>query len=135
MSGPARRWMLLCSILGVVRIAASLAFVWVCKELVDVATGIGTAPLTGRIILMLGIMLIQYLSNISIAYCENYAILTAKNSLRARLFGCVMDSRWSGLEKYRSGDAVNRLEEDISCLLYTSPSPRDRKPSRMPSSA
>ena len=113
MSGPARRWMLLCSILGVVRIAASLAFVWVCKELVDVATGIGTAPLTGRIILMLGIMLIQYLSNISIAYCENYAILTAKNSLRARLFGCVMDSRWSGLEKYRSGDAVNRLEEDI----------------------
>ena len=113
MSGPARRWMLLCSILGVVRIAASLAFVWVCKELVDVATGIGTAPLAGRIILMLGIMLIQYLSNISIAYCENYAILTAKNSLRARLFGCVMDSRWSGLEKYRSGDAVNRLEEDI----------------------
>ena len=27
------------------------------------------------------------------------------------------------------------VEKDISCLLYTSPSPRDRQKSRMPSSA
>ena len=30
---------------------------------------------------------------------------------------------------------ISRAIEDGSCLLYTSPSPRDRKPSRMPSSA
>ena len=28
-----------------------------------------------------------------------------------------------------------KLEQDIVCLLYTSPSPRDRQKSRMPSSA
>ena len=28
-----------------------------------------------------------------------------------------------------------RIEENIDCLLYTSPSPRDEKVSRMPSSA
>ena len=27
------------------------------------------------------------------------------------------------------------IEEDIACLLYTSPSPRDKRQSRMPSSA
>ena len=32
-------------------------------------------------------------------------------------------------------DWVARLEEDWSCLLYTSPSPRDLSTSRMPSSA
>ena len=36
-----------------------------------------------------------------------------------------------------AGDLVNRLEEGLItlCLLYTSPSPRDRTRSRMPSSA
>ena len=31
--------------------------------------------------------------------------------------------------------AAEDPEKDISCLLYTSPSPRDRQKSRMPSSA
>ena len=30
---------------------------------------------------------------------------------------------------------LKKLVEQISCLLYTSPSPRDRQKSRMPSSA
>ena len=34
------------------------------------------------------------------------------------------------------GDIITvTLEENITCLLYTSPSPRDRQKSRMPSSA
>jgi len=32
-------------------------------------------------------------------------------------------------------EKLNRIAEDIDCLLYTSPSPRDRTRSRMPSSA
>ena len=29
----------------------------------------------------------------------------------------------------------NTIDENVTCLLYTSPSPRDRQKSRMPSSA
>jgi rhodanese-related sulfurtransferase len=36
----------------------------------------------------------------------------------------------SGLE-----DTADQLDKDENCLLYTSPSPRDRQKSRMPSSA
>ena len=32
-------------------------------------------------------------------------------------------------------DLASRTNEDIGCLLYTSPSPRDQRGSRMPSSA
>ena len=32
-------------------------------------------------------------------------------------------------------DVMNELAKDMGCLLYTSPSPRDRIRSRMPSSA
>ena len=34
-----------------------------------------------------------------------------------------------------SVDLVDNLDRYISCLLYTSPSPRDKRQSRMPSSA
>ena len=33
------------------------------------------------------------------------------------------------------GNATNRVTGDMVCLLYTSPSPRDKRQSRMPSSA
>ena len=35
----------------------------------------------------------------------------------------------------KAGDYSGRLETYLSCLLYTSPSPRDKRQSRMPSSA
>ena len=37
------------------------------------------------------------------------------------------------VRKYLSNDKIDDI--DIACLLYTSPSPRDRTRSRMPSSA
>ena len=40
-------------------------------------------------------------------------------------------------QEHRGGptDLVDNLDQYINCLLYTSPSPRDRTRSRMPSSA
>ena len=32
-------------------------------------------------------------------------------------------------------DTIDNMAESLSCLLYTSPSPRDKRQSRMPSSA
>ena len=40
--------MLIRVLLGIIRIAASLSFVWICKEVVDVVTGASEAALTGR---------------------------------------------------------------------------------------
>ena len=51
----------------------------------------------------------------------------------------VIDGRWGGiregLEEQTMGMAVAAKELIESCLLYTSPSPRDYAASRMPSSA
>lgn len=113
MSGPARRWMLFCILLGLVRIAASLSFVWVCKELVDIATGVSPALLSGRIALMAGIMAVQLFCNVASSYCEKYGLVCVQNSLREELFAELLSSEWTGRERFSSGDAVNRLEEDI----------------------
>ena len=45
-------------------------------------------------------------------------------------------SRWSDKEgKYIVSHGEDSMENYMPCLLYTSPSPRDRQKSRMPSSA
>ena len=36
---------------------------------------------------------------------------------------------------FRGGSIINMAREQMACLLYTSPSPRDYAASRMPSSA
>ena len=47
------------------------------------------------------------------------------------------DAYWQGLNVYTTirSRQQNKAQQALSCLLYTSPSPRDRQKSRMPSSA
>ena len=74
---------------------------------------------------------------------ENFPILT-QNSLPAYVV-TLRENFWTGGDNdcppldlvitaiRANGGAI--LEKTIPCLLYTSPSPRDRQKSRMPSSA
>ena len=47
----------------------------------------------------------------------------------------ISEYRESRIEAEESGEERPRVTNYIGCLLYTSPSPRDRQKSRMPSSA
>jgi len=108
------RWQVLVRILiGLVRIAASLAFVWICKVLVDIATGNLDADIHTYVWVFVGIMLLQLVSNVSASYWESLITVKAQNKMRYETFGHVIRSRWNGRETFHSGDTVNRLEEDI----------------------
>ena len=100
-------------LIGIVRIAASLGFVWICKRLVDIATGVLDAPLPLHIGILLGIMLLQLICSVCGSAWETYIITRTGNDLRKDTFERVLRSTWTGRETYRSGDAVNRLEEDV----------------------
>lgn len=99
--------------IGLVRIAASLSFVWICKRLVDIATGDMEAPLGVHIGIMLGIMLLQLACSVAAGAWESYNTARTGNDLRADTFARALGSTWTGRERFRSGDAVNRLEEDV----------------------
>ncbi len=103
--------------IGLVRIAASLAFVWICKRLVDIATGAVVAPLGGSIGLMAGILLVQILGNVGASWWESYITVEAQNGFRHSVFSHVLRSTWNGREAFHSGDTVNRLEEDIRVVV------------------
>ena len=98
---------------GVVRIAASLLFVAASKQLVDIATHDSTVPLREGIAVFLGILAVQLCTVLFINWWDAYTHVKAQNIMRRNLFETVMKSRWDGRERFLSGDAVNRLEEDI----------------------
>ena len=59
-------------------------------------------------------------------------VIFGKDNLGIIAGPCVIENRDHSLEM---SYAIKEVSEDIGCLLYTSPSPRDPKTSRMPSSA
>ena len=112
-SRSARRWGLAYILLGIIRTLLSLTFVWVCKELVDIATGDSQEPLGQWTAFMIACIVLQICCRIASSYCEQYGRINIQNNLRARLFYSLISSRWSGRERFGTGDAVNRLEGDI----------------------
>ncbi len=100
-------------LVGILRIAVSLGFVWASKHLVDIATGVSQDPLRTGIGLFLGILALQLGALLFSGWWDSYNQVKTTNILRKNLFGHVMKSRWDGRERFLSGDTVNRLEEDI----------------------
>ena len=113
MSAPVRWRMAVSVAIGLVRIAASLGFVWTSKYLVDIATGVKDQPIGPAIALFAGVLALQLGTVVLANWWDAYNQVKAQNLLRKDLFGHVMRSRWDGRERFLSGDTVNRLEEDI----------------------
>lgn len=114
---PQRGRVLLSGLIGLVSVAASLAFVWISKQVVDVATGAAQGELMPLVYMMLGIMLVQVLARVAANYWQGLIVVKAQNSMRASSFRKVLYSTWSGKDKLHSGDTVSRLEEDIRVVV------------------
>lgn len=110
---PHRFRILLSGLIGLVGISASLAFVWISKKVVDVATGESGGDLMTFVTLMLSIMLLQVITRVGATYWQGHIVVKAQNELRAKTFRKVMYGTWNGRDKLHSGDTVSRLEEDI----------------------
>ena len=111
------RWkVLLSAFLQTVAAAASLAFVWFSKRVVDIATGQLDAPLGLAIWLLVGIMVLQVLMRIFVKYYEGRITILAKNRIRSDVFEKALRSTWTGKDKFHSADMANRMEEDIRVI-------------------
>lgn len=110
---PVRWKVLLDGFIGLVLVGISLAFVWISKLVVDVATGASQMPMDRAVAIMIVIMLSQVLFRTAARYWEGFIVVQTQNRVRAGVFERVMRSTWEGKERFHSGDTINRLEEDI----------------------
>lgn len=113
-----RLWQVSVNVLiGIVAVAASLAFVWMSKHVVDIATGAVDGSLDKAVVVLASIMLIQVLCRVGGRYWEGLLVVNAQNSMREQVFAKVMRSTWTGKDPLHSGDTISRLEEDIRVVV------------------
>lgn len=114
---PQRLRVLVSVLVGIAGVAASLAFVWISKKVVDVATGAAAGSTGTLAAVMVGIMVVQVLIRVGARYWEGYIVVRTQNFLREQVFRKVMFSTWNGKDRFHSGDTVSRLEEDIRVVV------------------
>lgn len=114
---PFRWHVALCVLIGLVNVAASIVFVWVCKCLVDIATGVLDKTLGDYVWLMILVVLLRIACNVAGSYWENFTQIKATNALRLRTFSHVMGSSWDVPEEFHSADVMNRIQEDIRVMV------------------
>lgn len=117
MMKPVRGRVIVSVAIGMVRIAASMGFVWISKRLVDIATGVSDAPLAEHIGIMIGIMVLQILCGIAASWWNGYNTLKTGNGLRYDIYSHVLRSEWNGREDFHSGDIINRLLSDLGVIV------------------
>lgn len=105
-------------LLGMIRIAASLSFIWVSKEMIDMAVRSG-GSLMRYVVLLVMTLALEMLSSVAQGYIDVRTEVHLRNSLRRRVFGKALNARWNGKERWHTGDVVNRLEEDVRVIADT----------------
>ena len=104
-------------LIGLVRIGASLLFVWICKRLVDIACGVVDLPIRPYVFLMAGIMLLQLASGVAFNYWQGLTEVKTRLQMRRDLFSHIIRSSWNGRETFHSADAINRMQEDLRVVV------------------
>ncbi len=105
------------TLLGVLRVGAMLAFIWLSKTAIDCATGkvaAATATLIAWFALMIACMLADVLLSQWTKYIEGRAALRMNNRINRRLFNVLMTMPLvNGQQGFHSGDMLNRLTLDV----------------------
>lgn len=107
------------SLTGVARVGVSLFFVWVCKHLVDIATGHCGGSIFAYAMLMIACPAIQLALGAVSVRVENRSEVGLRNRLRVRAFRHVLECRWLGRGSRHSGDITSTLTDDVSTVSNT----------------
>lgn len=118
-SGGFRMPVAWCALTGVLNVSVSLCFVFVCKHLIDIATGISDDSLETYIGWMAICLTAQLVLSVIRSRMANRTEVRLRNGLHNRLFAHLMKSQWNGRETFHSGDLLNRIEADTASVSDT----------------
>lgn len=116
-SAGQRGRILLNCLTGVLGVGFSLAFIYASKRVIDVATGVADGSLRDAALTTVGLLAAQLLCSAADTWLSTRMQIETGNALRHRLFGRLLQSRWNELERFHTGDVVNRVEQDTSAIV------------------
>ena len=108
--------MLSCAV-GIMSVMLSLAFIYYSKHVIDIATGAAAGHVASALILLAVIIVMQLLCSAAATWVGVRLQIGLGNSLRRDVFSHVISGRWAELERFHTGDIVNRLERDTASVV------------------
>ena len=112
-----RKRILLSCLTGTAGVALSLAFIYASKVVIDIATGVTAGHLPHAAIWTIALLAAQLLCSATDTWLNARMQVETGNALRHRLFSRLLQSRWNELERFHTGDIVNRVEQDTSAIV------------------
>lgn len=118
MKGVRGRIALNCAI-GIVRISLSLFFVYLCKRIVDIATGSVSGNIYVWVCIFVCYIILQLITTLCNGRVKERNRIELTNHLQKRFFAKAMNSQWNGRDRLHSGDTMSRLSEDVRTVCAT----------------
>ena len=103
-------------LLGTLNMGLNLYFVFLCKRLVDIATGAEAGGLGLWTAVVLGVVVLRLVVSAVSVRVENLTNSKMNFIIRKGLYSNLLYAEWLGKEKRHTGDTVNRLESDVSTV-------------------
>ena len=103
-------------LLGVLGILMGLGTSVASKYLIDAVTGYKTGTIATAAAVMAGMMLGNILMKSMASRIGAAVNIRVQNEIQAEVFACILATDWESLDRYRSGDLLNRLTSDVGAV-------------------
>ena len=103
-------------LLGTLNVGLNLLFVFLCKRLVDIATGAFEGSLMTYTCVVLVLIVLRLLVSAFNVRLENLTNSRMNFLIRRGLYSDLLQAEWLGKERRHTGDTINRLETDVSTV-------------------
>lgn len=112
-----RKQALLNVTIGIIQVILGLIGVEVLRQLTDIAAGKTNGPL-----MMMGgfyilIIISEFICNIAHTWIAAVLGVKTQNLMQQQFFNQLLKSKWQGIEKFHSGDILNRLFGDVNDIV------------------
>lgn len=105
-------------IAGLVVVALDFVFVWLTKQVIDIATGTSKLmTFNHAVILLVSTMVFQLVVTAWRSWINAMLNVKATNKMQLSVFRHAISMPWLHLQKYHSGDLVNRIEKDVNTIV------------------
>lgn len=107
----------ICTFLGLIDICLGWCFVWVCKLAVDIASHEAEGNIYYILLLLPLIQAGELGATALSSWISQLRNVKLDNKLKQTILRRLIDSEWRGIEKYHTGDVINRIEGDVSSVV------------------
>lgn len=105
------------AVLGLALVGISIVNVDTVRTLTDIATGSRDGSLMMYAVLLACVFIVEMLLHVASTWISSVLGVKAQNVMQRHFFSNLLNAQWRGMEKFHSGDVLNRLFADVTDIV------------------